>query len=185
MSWIKEISEEDANGALAEAYERIRSRRGKVANVMRVQSLAPKAMEAHLDLYLDLLFGKGKLTRPERELIAVVVSVQNGCEYCTHHHAAALEAYWKDPERVARLKRDPASAGLSPRESDLAGYATELTARPHAIQEDWIDRLRAHGLEDGEILRANMIIAYFNFVNRMVQGLGVASSEEEIGGYRY
>ena len=185
MSWIEEVSEEDATGALAEAFERVRARRGKLANIMRVQSLAPRAMEAHLDLYLDLLFAKGSLTRPERELIAVVVSVQNGCEYCTHHHAAALEAYWKDGERVARLKRDPASADLSPRESDLAAYAIQLTLRPHAMEEQWIDRLRGHGLDDAEILRANMIVAYFNFVNRMVQGLGVASSEEEIAGYKY
>lgn len=185
MSWIEEISEEDATGPLAEAYERVRSRRGKLSNIMRVQSLAPKAMEAHLELYLDLLFAKGKLTRPERELIAVVVSVQNGCEYCTLHHAAALDAYWKDPERVERLKASPFSAELSPRESDLVAYAVELTARPHAVEQKWIDRLRGHGLDDAEILRANMIVAYFNFVNRVVQGLGVEFSREEVEGYRY
>jgi uncharacterized peroxidase-related enzyme len=142
-------------------------------------------MMAHLDLYVELLFGKGQLTRPERELIAVVVSVRNGCEYCTHHHAAALEAYWKDPARVERLKADPTSADLSAREADLAAYAIELTARPGSINPDWIERLRSHGLADDEILRANMIIGYFNFVNRIVQGLGVAASEDEIGGYRY
>jgi uncharacterized peroxidase-related enzyme len=95
MSWIRIIHEDEAEGKLAEAYARIAERRGKVANIMRVQSLAPDAMEAHMELYMHLLFGRGGLSRAEREMIAVVVSIANGCEYCSLHHAVALEAWWR------------------------------------------------------------------------------------------
>ncbi len=185
MTWIRTIHEDDAKGELAATYSRILERRGKVSDIMRAQSLAPPAMEAHLDLYMRLLFGKGGLSRAERELVAVIVSVENECDYCTMHHAAALEAWWKDPDRVERLCSDSEAAELSPREAALAEYARRLTRSPAAVAKRDLDPLRAAGLEDDEILQANMITAYFNFVNRIAEGLGVEASPEEVGGYRY
>ncbi len=185
MSWIRTIEEDDAEGRLAEVYARIAARRGKVSNIMRVQSLAPEAMEAHLDLYLTLLFGSRGLSRAERELIAVVVSVENGCDYCTLHHAVALEAWWKDAERVARLRKDPAEAELSQREAALADYALALTRTPSRMNEADLGPLRDSGLTDEEILEANLIASYFNFVNRIAEGLGVEVSPEEARGYEY
>lgn len=185
MSWIRVVHESDADGALADVYDRVGRQRGKVANIMRVQSLAPAAMAAHVDLYLDLMFSRGGLTRAERELIAVVVSGANGCHYCTLHHAAALEAWWRDADRVARLRRDPDSAGLSARETRLVDYAERLTRSPADVKESDVQALRTAGLTDREILQANMITAYFNFVNRIAEGLGVDAPQDEVGGYRY
>jgi uncharacterized peroxidase-related enzyme len=185
MSWIRVIPEERAEGALSDVYGRIARSRGRVSNIMRVQSLAPGAMAAHLDLYLDLMFSKGGLSRAERELVAVVVSVANGCEYCSLHHAAALEAWWKAPERVERLMKNPDRADLSPREQALARYARTLTLSPNAVEAGGVESLRDAGLSDEEILQANMITAYFNFVNRIAVGLGVEAPPEEVGGYRY
>ncbi|MDQ3522084.1 MAG: carboxymuconolactone decarboxylase family protein, partial [Gemmatimonadota bacterium] len=63
-------------------------------------SLHPAAMQAHMDLYMAVMFQRSGISREERELIAVVVSAANRCAYCVSHHAAALNAYWKDQERV-------------------------------------------------------------------------------------
>ena len=185
MSWIRVIPEEEAEGKLAEAYGEVARHRGKVSRIMAVHSLAPEAMAAHLDLYMKIMFEKGGLSRAEREMIAVVVSVENGCRYCTVHHAAALAAWWKDPERVVRLQRNPDSAGLSPRERRLTDYALHLTRAPAAVTEEDATRLRQEGLTDTEILQANLVVSYFNFVNRIAEGLGVEPTEEESEGYRY
>lgn len=184
VSWIRSVPEGEATGRLAEVYQDIVRRRGKLSNIMRVQSLQPDAMEAHLDLYMALMFRKGGLSRAERELLAVAVSVENGCEYCTVHHASALEAWWKDPERVERLRADPGDAGLSVREGALVEYALALTRNPSAVDQTRVGRLREAGLPDEEILQANMIVAYFNFVNRIAEGLGVEVTPEEAGGYK-
>jgi alkylhydroperoxidase family enzyme len=45
--------------------------------------------------------------------------------------------------------------------------------------------LREQGLGDEEILAVNLIVAYFNFINRIAQGLGVEVTAEEVQGYRY
>jgi uncharacterized peroxidase-related enzyme len=185
MSWIRTIEEAEADGELARVYDGIARKRGKLSNIMKVQSLDPAAMEAHLELYMRLLFRKGGLSRAERELLAVVVSVENGCGYCTLHHAEALASWWKDRARVERVQDDPASADLSSREEALVRYAQRLTRSPSEVEESEVDGLREEGLTDEEILQANMIIGYFNFVNRVAEGLGVDAPPEEVEGYRY
>jgi uncharacterized peroxidase-related enzyme len=193
MPWIDTIHETDAEGALREVYDRITGARGKASNIMRVQSLHPEAMRAHLDLYLAVLFGRSGLRRAERELIAVVVSAANGCAYCVRHHAEALKALWKDDARVAQVAEDYRSLdsgsgpgqALSERERALCDYADALTRDPAGVEESAVERLRAVGLSDRDVLDANLIASYFNFVNRIAEGLGVAFTEAEATGYRY
>lgn len=185
MSWIETIDETEASGALKEIYDRIAGERGKVSNIMRVQSLNPEAMRAHLELYQEVVYGRNGLSREERELIATAVSVRNGCEYCTNHHAVALNAYWEDDERIDRLVDDLESVDLSVRERALVDYAVKLTDAPDAVEPDDVDKLREAGVDDEQILAAALIIGYFNFVNRLAEGLGVAFSAEEMSGYDY
>ncbi|ERJ10996.1 Alkylhydroperoxidase AhpD core protein [Haloplasma contractile SSD-17B] len=82
MAWIKEIETEEAEGKLKEVYEIITSRtKGSVANILKVHSIHPDIMEAHLNLYEKIMFGESGLSRSQREMIAVVVSSANSCEY--------------------------------------------------------------------------------------------------------
>ncbi len=52
-------------------------------------------------------------------------------------------------------------------------YAEKLTRTPQAMARADITALRSAGLDDGEILDACQIIGYYNFVNRLADGLGV------------
>ncbi|MDP8204724.1 MAG: carboxymuconolactone decarboxylase family protein [Candidatus Tenebribacter mawsonii] len=81
MSYIKTIDEEKVTGKLKEVYESIAGRGRKMAHVLKVQSLNPEAMEAHYQFYRSIMFGKSNLSRAQREMIATVVSVKNGCLY--------------------------------------------------------------------------------------------------------
>ncbi len=53
----------------------------KMAQVLKVQSLNPKAMTSHYQFYRNIMFGKSSLSRAQREMIAIVVSAENGCYY--------------------------------------------------------------------------------------------------------
>jgi len=81
MSWIKVIDRPQADEALKHAYDEVGAGSGIVANILKVHSLHPKAMSAHIRLYRELMFGRSELTRAERETIAVAVSVINHCHY--------------------------------------------------------------------------------------------------------
>ncbi|MFB6375889.1 MAG: peroxidase-related enzyme [Bradymonadaceae bacterium] len=185
MSWIETIDETEASGALREVYDRIAGDRGKVSNIMRVQSLNPEAMEAHLELYKTIVYGNNGLSREDRELVATAVSVTNGCEYCTNHHAVALNAYWNDDERIDRLVDDLGAVDLTDRQRAMVDYAVELTDAPEAVDSGDIERLREAGVDDEQILAVALVVGYFNFVNRLAEGLGVAFSAEEMTGYEY
>ncbi|MGC9308191.1 MAG: peroxidase-related enzyme [Thermoplasmatota archaeon] len=185
MSWIHTISNEDATGALKKSYDMAMDQRGKLSNIMQVQSLYPRAMQAHLDLYMAVMFADSGLSREDRELLALVVSAANGCSYCVRHHAEALGHYWKDEGRVQRLIDDAASVTLSERQNCMVDYARTLTLHPSEMQESDVDRLRRQRLRDEDILAVNLIVSYFNFVNRIALGLGVEYTEDEATGYRY
>jgi len=184
MSWIEEIEVSEAEGKLAETYAALIKQRGKVSNILKVHSLNPDAMGAHLDLYMTIMFGKSGLSRAEREAIAVVVSANNECDYCVNHHAEALRRYIKDDEVVAMLMAADGLETLEPRLSNIVRHAEKLTTAPGAMTESDLGELRAEGLSDSDILDITLVVGYFNFVNRIAVGLGVDFNADEMSGYR-
>lgn len=81
MSWIKEIEVDEADGKLKKLYNQILKRTDNVDNILKVHSLNPDVLKAHLSLYKTVMFGESSLTRAQREMIAVVVSTTNSCDY--------------------------------------------------------------------------------------------------------
>lgn len=186
MPRIKIVEPDEAQGELKDIYEEIRRSRGKIAEVHKIQSLNPVSIRDHMALYTTTMFAKSPLSRPEREMIAVVVSVTNGCEYCRVHHGEALLHYWKDPARLEALSREHyGAAGLSGRERALCDYARLVTEEPaSSMVEEAITGLREARLDDRAVLDATLVVAYFNWVNRVVLALG-PKLEADPGGYRY
>ncbi len=54
---------------------------GRVDNILAVHSLNPRSMAAHQGLYMSAMAGTATLRKVERELIALVVSLENDCHY--------------------------------------------------------------------------------------------------------
>jgi len=185
MAWIKFIEEEEASGKLKKYYKHIKRTRGKIANILKVQSLNPDALKAHLDLYLALMFGKSGLTRIQREMIATVVSATNNCDYCTTHHGEALLRLTKNAELVRQIKHDFNKVSLARKDYAMLEYAVKLTKNPSDLHRKDIEELRQVGFNDTDILSINLITNYFNFVNRIALGLGVKFSKDEAKGYKY
>ncbi len=184
-AWIKVVEESEAHGELAKIYDEVRESRGRVSNVMKVHSLDPEAMKLHLQLYLHLMYGKSSITRTQREMIAVLVSQLNGCHYCVTHHREALQAHARNPDLIKSLEEDLSNAPISERDRVMLEYVAKLTHQPSLVAEMDIRQMRAIGFTDEEILRVNMIASYFNFVNRIVAGLGTSLEETNERVYRY
>jgi uncharacterized peroxidase-related enzyme len=70
------------------------------------------------------------------------------------------------------------------RERALLEYARKLTADVAHMARADIERLRAAGCDDGEILEVNQVCAYFNYSNRLLNGLGVTTEGDVIGYYK-
>ena len=81
MAWIKVIKEGEAEGDLADYYQTILEPWGGVDNIIKIHSLNLPSMRAHQDMYVTLMKRKSALSRPQREMIAVVASAANHCHY--------------------------------------------------------------------------------------------------------
>jgi AhpD family alkylhydroperoxidase len=156
--WIESIPPADASGDLKELYERIGGARGGVADIHLAQSLNPKVLAAHFELYKAIMFQASPLSRADREALAVAVSHANVCAYCVAHHGAALSQLG-------------AESTLPP---EIFEWATRLARTPEKISEADVAVLRSAGLTDRAIFDAVSIVAYFSYANRLVMGLGVA-----------
>ncbi|BDS15285.1 peroxidase-related enzyme [Aureispira anguillae] len=187
MAHIKVIEHGEAEGELKEIYDELIKTRGKLAEVHKIQSLNPATIMAHMDLYMKIMFGKSPLRRYQREMMAVVVSVCNNCLYCTEHHAEAVRHFWKDAAKVDQLIADYTQVDLSEIDQLYCQLAKQLTQHPsQTSQEKYLKPLKDLGVDDRAILDATLVIAYFNFVNRIVLGLGVhLESKTETTGYHY
>lgn len=186
MPRIQVIEYEQSEGRLREIYDQLIQSRGKLAEVHKIQSLNPETIHSHMAFYLNIMFSASPLTRSTRELIAVVVSRTNKCDYCIQHHAAALLNYWKNEEKVTALIQGKDSAILSSSELSISQFARQLTLNPSApMIESIIQKLKKLEFTDRAILDMNLVISYFNFVNRMVLGLGVELEQDAGKGYKY
>jgi len=87
VTWLRTVPPGEATGRLAKSYRAAEARTGRVYGILRAMSLAPAVLDASIALYQRIMFapegadGVGGLTRPQRELVAVVVSGTNGCHY--------------------------------------------------------------------------------------------------------
>lgn len=184
VSYIRVIHEDEADGKLFEIYDEIQRNRGRVSNILRSCSLDPKALRAHLDLYMATCFSKGGLARREVELIALAVSVANADAYGTTHHRDALSRYSKDEAFVQAVAADARKATHG-RDRALVEYALHLTQTPGKSAKTVVEGLRKAGLRDEEILQAAQTAAYFNYANRLAVGLGVELEPEGERDYHY
>jgi uncharacterized peroxidase-related enzyme len=75
---------------------------------------------------------------------------------------------------IVRAWRD---APLSPADRALCEFGAKLTRSQRAMSKDDIEALRAHGFDDRAIHDAVQVIAYFNYITRVVDALGVEPEE--------
>jgi uncharacterized peroxidase-related enzyme len=71
------------------------------------------------------------------------------------------------------LRRDYTQATLSEADRAMLDYTAKLTRNPAQVTSDDLDRLRQLGFDDRAILQINLIASWFNYINRVADGLGV------------
>ncbi len=88
-------------------------------------------------------------------------------------HEKDLRSVVESDEQRQAVQMDYRMANLSPRDLTLLDFAVKLTKSPSGVRKDDLEALRGHGLTDEQIVDAVHCISYFNFINRVLDGLGV------------
>jgi len=187
-AWIHMIPDAEADDALMDTLKLARTPHGTVDNVMRVHSLRPSTMRGHVALYRAALHDDSN-TLPMwlQETISSYVSMLNKCPYSLANHWANAHHLIGDDERAdaihAALQDKRPQDVFTGAELELMRYAEKLTLAPGEMIRADIEALREAGLDDGQILEANQIIGYFNYANRLLNGLGVTTEGDIVGYY--
>lgn len=188
-AWIKMIADEDADASLKAALDLARTPHGTVDNVMRVHSLRPNTMNGHVVLYRACLHDQSN-TIPMwfQEVISSYVSTLNTCPYSYANHWANARHLISDDARAdvveAALQAHQPENAFDGAQLAALQYAKKLTLAPGDMVESDVSALREAGWGDGEILELNQIIGYFNYANRLLNGLGVTTSGDVVGYYK-
>lgn len=179
ISWFPVPDESELPEDLQGLFRAARERIGFVPNVFRAYSFRPERLSAWFAHFRLVMEGTPGLTEAEREMIAVVVSMTNGCLYCLVAHGAALRQAWGDPIMADRITLDWRRAeGLTERQRAICALAEKVTRSPVECEEPDLDRLRAHGLSDEDVWDVVEVAAMYNFTNRLAQAGGQIPNAE-------
>jgi uncharacterized peroxidase-related enzyme len=88
-------------------------------------------------------------------------------------HVEFLRRASLDEELAAALRRDYTQAKLSEQDRTMLDFAVRLTEAAYKLMPDDLARLRATGFDDVAILQITLIAAWFNYINRVADALGV------------
>ncbi|WP_170765037.1 carboxymuconolactone decarboxylase family protein [Ruegeria lacuscaerulensis] len=187
-AWIRMISDEDADAQLQATLDLARTPHGTVDNVMRVHSLRPNTMKGHVILYRACLHDEAN-TVPMwfQEVISSYVSNLNNCPYSYANHWANARHLIGNDARADKI--EAALRACKPQDAfegnqlEALVYAEKLTLFPGEMGEADVIALKNAGWADGEILEINQIVGYFNYANRLLNGLGVTTDGDVVGYY--
>ena len=179
LSWLLLPDPAPDNPGNATIFQATQAKLGYVRNQQRVAAHKP-AILAALSALGDAVVrdAQGELSLMERELMALVVSVENNCDACVFAHAAALRGMTGDAELVGTIEVNYRRAGLPPRERALCDYAIKVTRAAAEVEPADLDALRKAGLSELALLEAASVAAYFNFTNRLNSALGIRANAE-------
>ncbi len=180
MPWITTVSADDATGLLKEAYDWQAERLGEPTEFTMLGSLYPDIVMERLRLYRSVEGCPSSLTPAERQLAAYVASTLNGTPHCASGLRVKLPTLGVDRETIDAVTRDAARVRSgSDRLDAILGYAARLTATPIEVTERDVEALRDVGLDDLDILDLNNIVAYYCYINRVANGLGLTTEIPE------
>jgi uncharacterized peroxidase-related enzyme len=140
---------------------------GFVPNVFSTLSLKPQRLRDFMQMFNEIMLSESRLSKLEREMVAVVVSSVNRCYYCLVSHGSAVRKLSGDPQLGEMLALNYRVAKLEPRVRAMLDFAWKLTATPAEVTDTDRDALRAQGLDNSDIFDLAQVIAFFNLSNRM------------------
>jgi uncharacterized peroxidase-related enzyme len=178
-AWVKVPPESEAPEDVQILFGKFKERTGFIPNVARNFALTPEHFMRWFRYYDFLMRNedKSQLSRKEREMIAVVVSSANECEYCLASHSAYLREITGDPVLPEVLAANFRRAHLTPREHALLEFAHQITLDSAVMSSADVQMLRAIGLSDEAIFEAAQVAAMFNFTNRLANAMGWVPNE--------
>jgi len=138
----------------------------------------PETARPLLDFHELVMRRPSPFTDSERELIAAYVSGVNACGYCHGVHTKTAEAFGVAPGVLEAALADLDSSPVEEKLRPVLRYVGKLTSTPSRMTPADAEAVFAAGWDEQALYDAVLVCALFNFMNRMVDGLGVKAGED-------
>jgi uncharacterized peroxidase-related enzyme len=141
--------------------------------LLQVFQAYPDTTRPLLDYHQLVMRGPSPFTEAQRELIAAYVSGVNACDYCHGVHTVTAEAFGVSPGLLSAALTDLETAPVEEQLKPVLRYVGKLTATPAKMTEADANAVLDAGWDELALYHAVLVCGLFNFMNRMVDGLGI------------
>lgn len=150
----------------------------KDATLADLRRAVPELFEKLRPYGHHLMRGPSPLTAGERELVAAYVSAVNSCRFCHGTHSRVARALGIQESIVTDLSNDIELKNVSPKMKPILYYVRKLTETPSRMTEADAAAVYDAGWSDEALIHAIAVCAYFNNMNRLVEGAGIVGTPE-------
>jgi uncharacterized peroxidase-related enzyme len=169
MTFIETIPEDEAEGATAHWYAADRERLGYLPNYTKVFGERPAVYAAWKQLGGAI---GGAMDKRRYELATLAAAKVLRSSYCALAHGTVL-AELLGPEATRAVADGDADTALDPVDAEIVRFATLVARDATAVTAKDVDRLRAVGLSDEDILDVTLAVAARCFFSTVLEALGV------------
>ena len=147
------------------------------AVLLQVFRAHPETARPLMDFHELIMRRPSAFTAAERELIAAYVSGVNACGYCHGVHTKTAEAFGVPAGVLEAALADLDTAPIEDKLRPVLRYVGKLTSSPSRMTAADAEAVFAAGWDEQALYDAVLVCALFNFMNRMVDGLGITADE--------
>ena len=145
----------------------VQEKAGFIPNVFLTLAHRPDELRAFVAYHDALMEKDSGLTKADREMIVVVTSADNNCQYCVISHGAILRIRAKDSLVADQVATNYRKADITPRQKAMLDFAMKVSNAADTICEADYEVLRGHGFSDEDIWDIAGVTAFFGLSNRM------------------
>jgi len=145
---------------------------GMVPNLFRAYAKHPALLEANWNKVKAVLLG-GSIRRHTKEIMALMISVDNGCSYCAASHSAMLRSLGMEKRHIDALLLGLYPSDLTASDVELIKFARKVNLRWRDISKDDLESMKQMGIPETDIIETIGIVELFAGFNRFARTLQV------------
>ena len=172
MSRITTLDPQNAPEGVANTLQEIKQAFGRIPNLFLTYAHHPPLLEANWNKVKRVMM-EGDLSRKTKEAIALLVSQDNGCNYCVAAHTGALQMIGISDEEIAKISSQLEDADFTALERALIRFARKANSEPHRVSDEEFQALRATGATGAQIVEALGVMEVFAAFNKFLDVLHV------------